>query len=99
MQAGSGIMMLLVLVLISGRSLVASHATRLLILAAFNIPPILFYYTHDMIKWNMTLILSAGSIGGAIAGNYISQRVSAKALHTLLIAIVIISIFYLLEFI
>ncbi|MFT6715905.1 MAG: putative membrane protein YfcA [Saprospiraceae bacterium] len=93
-QVATGIFLLTVLHIISGKSLREMNPLKVFIIMLFNIPAIVIFAMGGKINWTLGISLAVGQYFGAILGVRInsSNKNIEPFLRYLLIALVIVSI-------
>lgn len=89
-QAGTGIFLLLTLVLASGYDLVRANALKVLIVLCFTPFALAVFVLNDQVHWWIGLLLATGNMAGAKVGTHAALRKGAPLVrYVLLLAIVL----------
>jgi uncharacterized membrane protein YfcA len=101
-QAGLGLMMMVVLARFANLSVVRGNAIKMAITMVYTFPVLLIFIWNDQVDWPAAIALAVGQvIGTAIAGKFLTHSKKAtKIVEGLLIAMIVLSIvrmFHLVE--
>lgn len=89
-QAGTGIFLLLTLVLASGYDLIRANALKVLIVLAFTPFALAIFVINGQVHWWIGLLLACGNMLGAKVGTFAALRKGAPLVrYVLLLAIVL----------
>lgn len=73
-QAGVGILLLAVLSGLGGMQLKRANALKLLLVAAFTVPPLALFVRAGLVDWVPGLALAVGSMLGSLVGTHLNLR-------------------------
>ena len=90
-QAGAGFFLLTSLVLCSNFNLDKANAYKVLITLFSNILAIAIFSTHQMINWEVAIILGAGSIIGGFWGSKLSIKGGSKFIRLFICIMIILA--------
>jgi len=92
-QAGVGIFLIAALVLMTNYDLVKGNGIKLLLVAIFNIPALIYFQSEGLIHWEYGLIMAAAQAVGAYIGAIFANRFprANSYIRYLLIIIVVAS--------
>jgi len=91
LQAGVGIFLLAGLVLVHGRDLLRANAIKVLLVAAFTVPPLLIFLWYDLVQWVPALVLATGSAAGGWVGARLTVTWGADLIRWVLVVVVTVS--------
>ena len=90
-QVGTGIFLLISLVMAMNYAVVKANAIKNLIILCFNIPAILNFIRHDQVDWKLGLLVTIGQVGGAfVAAKFASESKNAAVWIKRLLVVVIV---------
>lgn len=90
-QAGVGIFLLAVLVLVSGYDLVRGNALKVLMVLGFTPLALAIFVMNDQVVWSIGLIMALGNMAGAWLGARAAAKGGAPFVRKVLIAVIIVS--------
>ena len=90
-QAGVGIFLLAVLVLVSGYDLVRGNALKVLVVLGFTPLALVVFVMNDQVLWSVGLVMASGNMAGAWLGARAAAKGGAPFVRMVLIAVIIVS--------
>ena len=90
-QAGVGIFLLAVLVLVSGYDLVRGNALKVLVVLGFTPLALVVFVLNDQVVWSIGLTMALGNMVGAWLGARAAAKGGASFVRMVLIGVIIVS--------
>ncbi|MGF1510748.1 MAG: sulfite exporter TauE/SafE family protein [Myxococcota bacterium] len=96
-QAGVGILLVLVLVGLSGLRLQPGNAVKLVLVGAFTLPALLLFTAFGLVDWVPGCALALGNMSGGILGSRLSLSIPDRAVRAIVAVMVAVSATRLLD--
>ena len=97
-QTGVGIFLLSAMVLLANYSMVHANVIKNVIVLCYTIPTFFIYWWHDLINWELGLLVASGQmLGSWIAARFAMEHKSSDTwIRRLLVIMIVVSAFELL---
>jgi uncharacterized membrane protein YfcA len=89
LQAGVGVLLLPALVVLGGLDPVRANARKVLLVAAFTVPPLAIYAWAGLVDWAVGLVLAVSSGAGAILGVRLTVGYGPRFVWAVLVLVVV----------
>lgn len=89
LQAGVGVFLLALLVLVEGRDLLRANALKVLLVGGFTLPPLVVFAAHDLVDWWRGLALALGSAVGGTLGARMTVRWGPPLVRWVMVVVVV----------
>jgi len=83
---GIGFLMLAALT-VAGQPVRMAAASKNILAMAMNTSAVALFMFSDQVHWHAAIALAVGGVGGAVSGNYLLNRVSAKLLRGFIVVV------------
>ena len=75
---------------VAGQPVRMATATKNILAMAMNASAVALFMFSDQVHWHTAFALAVGGVGGALSGNYLLNRVSAKLLRGFIVIVGIV---------
>jgi uncharacterized protein len=89
LQAGVGVLLLPALVVLGGLDPVRANARKVLLVAAFTVPPLAIYAWAGLVAWIPGLVLAASTSAGAVLGVRLTVGYGPRFVWAVLVLVVV----------